>query len=40
MSQPALIFNSNSGDEMETGFDGDEFVLLILYVHIILSFRM
>ena len=38
LCQPALIFNSNSGDGMETGFDVDEFVLLILYVHI-LSYR-
>ena len=31
LCQPALIFNSNSGDGMETGFHVDEFVLLILH---------
>lgn len=36
MSQPAFIFNSNSGDGW-AGFDVDEFVLLILLVHVVLS---
>lgn len=29
LCQPALIFNSNSEDGMEAGFDVDKFVLLI-----------
>lgn len=37
LCQTALIFNSNSEDGMEAGFDVDEFVLLILHVCIILS---
>lgn len=40
MSQLALIFNCISEDGMEAGFDVDEFVLLILHVHIILSYRI
>lgn len=38
--QPALIFNSSSGDGLETGFAVDKSVLLILHVHVILSYRM
>lgn len=34
LCQPALIFNSSSGDGMETGFDVEEFVLLIVHVHL------
>jgi len=37
LCQPGLILNSSSEDEMEAGFDVDEFVLLILHVCIILS---
>lgn len=37
LCQLGLIFNSSSEDEMEAGFDVDEFVLLILHVCIILS---
>lgn len=36
-SQLGLIFNSNSGERLEAGFDVDEFVFLVLHVHIILS---
>lgn len=40
MSQLALIFNCISEGGMEAGLDVDEFVLLILHVHIILSYRI
>lgn len=39
LCQPGLIFNSSS-EEMEAGFDVDEFVLLIVHVRIILSCRI
>lgn len=40
LCQPTLTLNSSSGGGMETEYDVNEFFLLILYVHSILSYRI